>query len=253
MARAVFLDLDGTVYRGREACPDASESIRRIIALGLPVRYLTNNSAARPVPISEKLNAMEIPCEPGWVASSGIVAAQLLSRRGITRVGVVGNPGLFESVEEAGLEPVPFKNAQAVIVGICHDFTYRMLQESSDAIRRGVLFMATNPDKTYPFEGGRLAPGAGSLVAAIESASGVAPEVVGKPSPQIVIATAEGIDVRVQDIVFAGDRADTDILCAQNAGCQPWLVLTGVTGEPIEGVPGSATLAGLADHLERYS
>ncbi|MBS1710581.1 MAG: HAD-IIA family hydrolase [Armatimonadetes bacterium] len=253
MARAVFLDLDGTVYRGSEPCRGAQEAIDRIVRMGLPVRYLTNNSAARPIQVTEKLRGLGIPCEPGWVVTSGQVAAQTLVERNIRSVGVVGNPGLFETLAEAGLSAVPFGISEAVVVGICHTFDYAMLQAAADAIRGGAAFLATNADKTYPFEGNRFAPGAGAIVAAVEAASGIPPEIVGKPSPAMAAWAAHSLGVEPSEAVFAGDRPDTDIQSALNAGCLPWLVLTGVTSSPVQGFMGSPTLAGLADYLERNS
>lgn len=253
MARAVFLDLDGTVYRGSEPCADAPEAIERIVRMGLPIRYLTNNSAARPIQVTEKLRGLGIPCEPGWVVTSGQVAAQSLVKRTIRSVGVVGNPGLFETLAEAGLAAVPFDRAEAVVVGICHTFDYAMLQAASDAIRGGAAFLATNADKTYPLEGNRFAPGAGAIVAAVESASGNSPEIVGKPAPAMAVWAAQSLGVEPAEAVFAGDRPETDVQSALNAGCLPWLILTGVTSNPLQGIMGSPTLAGLADYLERNS
>ncbi|ARU42108.1 hypothetical protein CCB80_13550 [Armatimonadetes bacterium Uphvl-Ar1] len=158
MIRAVFLDLDGTVYRGSEACPDAANSIAQLISQGLAVRYITNNSGARPEAVHEKLARLGIPSEPGWVMTSGMAAAKEIAQS-FRQIGVIGNPGLTESMIEAGLTVVPFGDAEAVVVGLCFEFDYGMLQDASDAIRNGAAFYATNLDKTYPYDGGRFAPG----------------------------------------------------------------------------------------------
>ena len=249
MVRAVFLDLDGTVYRGSEACPDAAESVKRFLGAGLNVRYLTNNSAARPVEVCAKLRSMGVVCEPEWVLSSGMVTARMLVDRGLKRIGVVGNPGLIESLSEAGLEVVGFADAEAVAIGICHAFDYAMMRDSADAIRGGAAFYATNGDKTYPLEGGRLIPGAGSVVAAVAAASGVDPILIGKPERFMVDVACGELGIQPSDVVFVGDRVETDIDCARRAGCLPWLVLTGIQQEMIDGVLGSVTLKGLADYL----
>ncbi len=248
MIKAVLLDLDGTVYRGKEQCPDAAEAITRITNNGFEVRYLTNNSAARPNEITEKLIQMGIPCEPHWVLSSGIVAAKIIAQTYKT-VGVVGNPGLIESLTEQGLEVTDFESAEAIVVGICHAFDYQMLRKASDAIRAGAKFYATNPDPTYPFENNRLAPGAGSIVSAVQTASGTIPILIGKPEHHMPEVVCQELNITPNQAVFAGDRLDTDILCAQNSGCLPWLVLTGVTATLQPNIPGSPTLMGLADYL----
>ncbi|MFM9872058.1 MAG: HAD-IIA family hydrolase [Fimbriimonadaceae bacterium] len=248
MIKAVLLDLDGTVYRGKVACPDAPEAISQIHNLGFAIRYLTNNSAARPNEITAKLKNLGIPCEPEWVISSGMVAAKIISRK-FKKVAVIGNPGLQESLAEQNLQITDFSSAEAVVVGICHDFNYRLLQKAADAIRSGAAFFATNPDPTYPFEGNRLAPGAGSIVAAVQSASGVTPTMIGKPESHMPLAVCQELAINPNQTIFVGDRLETDILCANNSGCHPWLVLTGVTARPQQNLPGSPTLAGLADYL----
>jgi 4-nitrophenyl phosphatase len=248
MIKAALLDLDGTVYRGTEPCPDAAKAITQIAKQGIAVRYLTNNSAARPNAITKKLIDMGIPCEPEWVLSSGMVSAKIIAQSH-KNVAVVGNPGLHESLLEQNLEVTNFENAEAVVVGICHAFDYRIMQQASDAIRSGASFYATNPDPTYPFEGNRLAPGAGSIVAAIQTASGTTPVMIGKPEPLMPQAVCQELNITSNQTIFAGDRLETDILCAQKSGSHPWLVLTGVTTEPQPEIPGSPTLAGLADYL----
>lgn len=248
MIKAVLLDLDGTVYRGNQSCPDAPKAIAEMQRMGLHIRYLTNNSAARPNEITQKLHKMNIPCEPEWVLSSGMVTAKLVAQNHKT-VAFVGNPGLKISLEEQNLTIVDYQNADAVVVGICHEFNYKMLNQASDAIRSGAKFYATNPDPTYPFEKNRLAPGAGSIVAAIQTASGVSPTMIGKPEPHMPTAVCQELGVSPSETIFVGDRLETDILCANNAGCQPWLVLTGITTKSQPNIPGSQTLAGLADYL----
>lgn len=249
MIRAIFLDLDGTVYRGSEACPDAADSIAEFIGRGLSVRYITNNSGARPETVHEKLVQLGIPSEPGWVMTSGMAAAKEIAHS-FREVGVIGNPGLTESMIESGLSVVSFPDSEAVVVGLCFEFDYGMLKEASDAIRSGAAFYATNLDKTYPYDGGRFAPGAGSLVAAVVAASGVEPIVVGKPQPVMAWQVCNELGVEPGEVLFVGDRIETDLDCARAAGCVPWLVLTGVSSEIPDGVLGSETLAGVLAYLE---
>lgn len=248
MIKAVFLDLDGTVYRGSEPCPDAAESIQEFIRLGLHVRYLTNNSGARPTTSHAKLEQLGIPSDPSWITTSGMTAAAQI-KQSFQTVAPVGNPGLTESLIEAGLTLVPFEEAESVVVGLCFEFTYKILQDACDAIRNGAAFYATNRDKTYPYDQERFAPGAGSLVAAVEAASGLSPVAVGKPEPTMALDACRALNLNPSEVIFAGDRLDTDIQCAINAGCYPWLVLTGVAKTIPNNTNGSPSLAGILNYL----
>lgn len=248
--KAVLLDLDGTVYRGSEACPDAAEAIANLVNHGYAIRYLTNNSAARPEQITLKLLNLGIPCEPSWVLSSGMVAAQYLKDSPHQTYSYVGEVGLGESLAESSLNGVPLgESADAVVVGICRSFDYEMLRLASNSIRTGAQFIATNLDPTYPLEGGALIPGAGSIVAAVATASGVNPLVVGKPQPQMVLQACSTLCIESGQAIVVGDRLDTDIACGVAAGAATWLVLTGVTDEIPSGQLGSPTLSQLVTWL----
>ncbi|MBX3113732.1 MAG: HAD-IIA family hydrolase [Fimbriimonadaceae bacterium] len=249
--KAVLLDLDGTVYRGSEACPDAVESIHEFIGRGFAIRYLTNNSAARPEQITQKLLNLGIPCEPSWVLSSGMTAAQFLKDSLHQTYSYIGEVGLGESLAESELSEVPLgEPADAVVVGICRSFDYEKLRLASNSIRGGAQFIATNLDPTYPFEGGALIPGAGSIVAAVATASGVNPLVVGKPQPQMVLQACSSLGIAPGQAIVVGDRLDTDIACGVAAGATTWLVLTGVTDEVPPGQLGSKTLQELISWLD---
>ncbi|QYK52405.1 MAG: HAD-IIA family hydrolase [Fimbriimonadaceae bacterium] len=249
--KAVLLDLDGTVYRGSEACLDAEEAIKSLIGQGYAIRYLTNNSAARPEQITQKLLNLGIPCEPSWVLSSGMAATQYLKDSLHKTYSYVGEAGLAESLAESGLNKVPLAQpADAIVVGICRSFDYEKLRLASDSVRNGAQFIATNLDPTYPLEGGALIPGAGSIVAAVATASGVNPLVVGKPQPQMVLQACSSLRIEPGQAIVVGDRLDTDIACGVAAGATTWLVLTGVTDEVPQGQLGSKTLRELISWLD---
>ena len=113
-------------------------------------------------------------------------------------------------------------------IGLDLDFTYAKLKAAHEAIQRGALFIATNADSTLPTEAG-LVPGAGSIVAAIEAASGQRPIVIGKPETPMLEMAMTRMGTRPEETVMLGDRLDTDILAGERAGMPTVLVLTGVS------------------------
>ncbi len=250
--RLVLLDIDGTVFRRSEACPDAAESIRRIVDSGRSIRYLTNNSSARPQTLHEQLVSFDIPSDPTWIFTAGMAAAAHARDQDFHRCAAVGEPGLMEQIEATGLELVPIgESAPCLIAGICFTFDFDMLRRAADTIRNGAMLIGCNPDPTFPIEDGRLAPGAGSLIAAIESASGSRAIIVGKPEPALALAACQSAGETPSTTLVAGDRYDTDIVWGQRAGTATWLVLTGVSKQIPAGQAGSKTLRGLADRLTR--
>jgi len=122
-----------------------------------------------------------------------------------------------------------------VVVGIDRQFTYDKLLAAQQAILHGAHFIATNRDPIYPLEGGRVEPGSGSIVAAIATASGTEPEVIGKPNAAAVRLILNSVHANPRDAVMIGDRIDTDIACGKAAGIRTVLVLTGTTGSDAVG------------------
>lgn len=241
MKRLYVFDLDGTVYRGSEPVPSASMVVQGLIERGAMVRYFTNNSAARPDQVAEKLRSMGVPCEPSWVYGTGQMAANECLKRGYMRVFVVGETGLYETIKESGIELVD-QRPDAVVVGICRSFDYPRLDKAARFVRNGAALIVTNRDATYPIEGGDEQPGAGAIAAAIEIASGVTVEALGKPNPLILNTILSDSNVSPNKTLVIGDRMDTDIECGRRAGCDTWLALSGVTKELPNGQAGGADL-----------
>lgn len=235
-------DLDGTVYRGRHAVPHAGSAISELLRRGSQVRYFTNNSAARPVQVSALLNHLGVPCKPEWVFGTADLAARRCQEA--REVYVVGEEAFRQTLIGADVR-LGESSPDTVVVGICRSLTYDMVDRASNFIRSGAAFIATNRDATYPLEGGRLQPGAGSIVAAIEVASGTVPEVLGKPNPGLAQMAIESAGASPQETLVVGDRWDTDIACGQAAGAETFLVLTGVETHLPEGATGGADLRGL--------
>ena len=247
--RAVLFDLDGTLYRGTEPVPGAVDADRALRARSVLVRYVTNNATLTRAECAAKLRGMGFPARPEEVTSSATGTAAHLKNAGLRSAFAVGMPGLVATLrDEAGIEvvnagpdgvvgPGP-RRADAVVVGLCRTLTYDLLWGAMETIHEGARFIATNPDATFPLEGGRLSPGAGSLVTAVQTCSGTAPFVVGKPKPFLIETILKEEGLRPDEALIVGDRLDTDIEAGRAAGCPTYLVLTGVAKAVPEGQAG---------------
>jgi glycerol-1-phosphatase len=224
----VCCDLDGVVWRGEEAVAGAAGGVARLREAGLGVGFLTNNSSQPVAAVVAKLEAMGIAAEPDTVLTSALAAADLLEAElpAGARVFACAGAGVVEALAAAGLEPVDRAPAEAVVVGWHRTFDFDELDRAAALVRDDARFVATNVDATYPVSGGLL-PGAGSLVAAVATASGRAPEVAGKPE----LPTVALVRRRLGDVgVVVGDRPSTDGTLADALGWPFALVLSGVTG-----------------------
>lgn len=228
-----ILDLDGVLYRGSEPITDAVQTVLRLQSSGKPVFYLTNNSGLTREQYVERLRAMGIPSETSYFMTSAWAATQyVLSQYGKARVFVVGEPGLQSELRNAGIQTIENPDEQpvdCVIVGIDRSFSYERLRQAQWAILDGAAFIATNRDSTYPAENNRLLPGAGTIVAAIQTATGVEPFVVGKPNTWMLELLLQRGEYSAQDALLVGDRLDTDIAIAKRLSMPSALVLTGIS------------------------
>jgi len=228
--RAVVLDLDGVVYLGEQAIPGAAEALAGVRGLGVAVGFVTNNSYRLPEAVAEKLLALGVKAAVEEVFTSAQATVRLLggSLEG-TRVLVVGGPGLRTALQAAGarlLEAGDWREADLVAVGIDPELTYGRLAAACLAIRAGADFVGSNPDSTMPTPDG-LVPGNGSVLALLQTATGVRPRVAGKPEPALFETAAAALGGG--PLLMVGDRSDTDLEGAARLGWDTALVLTGAT------------------------
>ena len=218
------LDLDGVEWLAGRPIAGAPQAIARLRRAGHRVVFVTNNSSPTVADHVATLGAAGIEADPDDVLTSAQAAAELLSPG--ERVHVLGGPGVVEALEARGCVVARDDDVDAVVVGINKDFTYATLGAAATAVRAGARFIGTNDDPTYPTPSGLL-PGAGTIVAAVATASGATPTFAGKPyAPMAALARR-----RVGDVaVMVGDRPTTDGLMAREMGACFALVLSGVTG-----------------------
>lgn len=228
---ALLADLDGVVYVDREPVPDAIEALVSARRAGIAVAYLTNNASRPARDVADHLRELGLELTDDDVVTSAQVAARMvLDRCGRgARVLAVGGPGVGESLKAAGLVPVysAGDGAVAVVQGYGPGVGWAELAEATFAVRAGALWVATNTDLTIPTARG-IAPGNGTLVAAVSTALGRDPLVAGKPRAEPLLHAAEKLGAR-RPLVL-GDRLDTDIEGGLAAGMDTALVLTGVHG-----------------------
>ena len=228
---AFLFDLDGVLYRGSEPVPGAAGVVSRLRTLGKRLAFVTNNSGRTPETVAEHLRAVGEAAEAGEVETTALTTASLLARRRVASAYVVGEEGIRRALAGAGVEVVDGEpdRVDVVVVGWDRHANYASLRTASVLVQRGARLVATNPDASYPADDGMRWPGAGALLAAIETTTGVRGEVVGKPEPPLLLAALERAGGGRPLLI--GDRLDTDIAGAVACGWDSLLVLTGIATE----------------------
>jgi glycerol-1-phosphatase len=226
---AVLADLDGVVYAGPSAIPGATDALEKLGDLGVALAYITNNASRSSADVAAHLRELGAPARAEQVFGSALAGAELLASQvpqGST-VLVTGSAVLAQHVADQGLVPVTTADPlpDAVIQGFEPTLGWKDLAEAAFAVAGGAVWVATNTDMSIPQARG-IAPGNGTLVAAVSAATGKFPLVAGKPEAQLFRTAADHLGVEAALVV--GDRLDTDILGGNRAGMATALVLTGV-------------------------
>lgn len=244
----LLVDLDGVVYRATESVPGVGPALAARVARGDDVVYVTNNAMLYHADYLPRLAGHGAPVGPDRVVTSARASAIYMRDHlpGIRRVLAVGASGLDRELREVGFDVVAAAHAatrmsqegidgwaaaghpDAVVVGLDPQLTYLRVAAAADCVRAGAVLVATNRDPVYPTERG-FRPGAGSVVAAIEVASGTTARVtIGKPEPYLLEVAAASVGADVTRAVMIGD-ALTDIAAGRAVGARTVLMLTGVT------------------------
>ena len=226
--KSMILDMDGVIWRGNESVGDLPLIFGELDHLGIKYAFATNNASKSVGQYIEKLKTFHLNVQPWQIVSSSIVTAGFLKEKfpAGTNIFVVGEDGFINTLAEFGFRHAE-ENVKAVIVGMDRGLSYEKLSKACNFIWDGALFIGANPDSSFPTPTG-LSPGAGAIVAAIQTATGVKPVIMGKPFPTIIRLALERLNSKEEECLVVGDRIDTDITAGKRAGCRTALILSGV-------------------------
>jgi HAD superfamily hydrolase (TIGR01450 family) len=272
----LLVDLDGVLYRGADPVPGVAAVLAERAAAGDDVVYVTNNSMWYRAEYVDRIKAMGAPVSADRIVSSPRATALYLREHepSIEHVLTLGASGLDRELEDAGFRVTRAGDAgerirgggvegtdggdgweaagrpEAVVVGLDPKIDYLRLTVASDSVRAGARFIATNRDPVYPTERA-VRPGAGSIVAALEAATGVRAISIGKPEPYLLEEAARAVGREAADAIMVGDGLGTDIAAAVAVGARSILMLTGVTTrEAADAAPPSQHPTAIAANAE---
>lgn len=228
--KAVVSDMDGVLWRGDDKLPGMVEFFTFLRENKIPFVLATNNSGRHTANYIQKLSKMGVHnIKAQELVTSATATVDYLKNRYPegARLFVIGNPGLFQTLEESDFT-ITDTDVDAVVAGLDFDFNYNKARKATLLIRNeGAEFIGTNPDTTFPSSDG-LVPGAGSVIGMIQLATDVEPVIIGKPERAMFDVAVRRLGTGVGETLMIGDRLNTDIEGGQNAGLKTAMVLTGV-------------------------
>ena len=231
--RGFILDMDGVIWRGDQPLGHLPGLFQEMDNQGWSVTLATNNATRSVDQYVERLAGFGVHVEPWQIINSALTTGEFLKEKFPDGgpVFVVGEQPLINTLETYGFYNQE-SGALAVIGSMDRTFDYHKLYYANQNIRAGAIFIGTNPDRTFPGPEG-ITPGAGSILAAIETASETNPLIIGKPKKKMFELAIQRMGLRPENCLVVGDRLETDIAGGQAMGCMTGLVLSGVTDEEL--------------------
>ena len=222
-----ILDMDGTFYLGDRMIPGAGDFVRSLAGKGLDYRFFTNNSSHSEDACRARLERMGFPVEPGRVVLSNDVAADYLNAHWPgARVYLLGNENLTADMLRAGINLVQ-EDPELIMLGFDTTLDFAKMTKAANWIAAGLPYYATHPDINCPVADGFL-PDTGAMIALFEASAKRRPVILGKPERTTVDYLTRRLQCTPEELVFVGDRLETDIAIAARHGFPSVLVLTGV-------------------------
>ena len=247
--KGLIIDMDGVLWHGNDAVDGLIPFFATLRELAIPFILATNNASLTQQQYIDKLAVMGVEVAAKEILTSSMATATYLAEHladDERRLFVIGEAGLREPLLEQGFiltdncqfnppNKAGMDNVDVVVSGLDRQLTWDKLATATLHLNAGAQFYATNSDTTLPTELGNVM-GNGGVLAALTAVTGVKPISIGKPEPILYQYALAILGCEATNTITIGDRLDTDIFGAVNAGMRSILVLTGIS-----------TLADIAD------
>lgn len=233
--KCFLLDMDGTIYLDETVIDGTFDFLNILKKQNKKAMYITNNSSKATTQYIEKLRRLGIPSKAeDFFTSANALVYNLNQIQPGAAIFLLGTPALEEYLSECGFKIIreyfteSGKRPDFVVLAFDTTLTYEKLRIACDYISDGVKYWATHPDMVCPVGKDRSVPDAGSFMACIKGATGKMPSfIAGKPNPCMIHCIMETYGYCLDEVAVIGDRLNTDILSAVNAGVLSVCVLTG--------------------------
>lgn len=142
--------MDGTVYLGDKLIGETDKTLDIVRNAGKKIIYLTNNSSKSVGEYVRKLERLNLFRKEDEVYTSGMAAAEFLSRerKGKT-VNLLGVETLKDDFEKKGIV-LTDENPDICVLAYDTELTYKKLCAFTNGLFGGAEYIATHPDAVCP-------------------------------------------------------------------------------------------------------
>ena len=242
---ALIIDMDGVLWHGNNAVSGLKDFFIALRESTIPFVLATNNASLTQQQYVDKLASMGVDVELNEILTSSMATASYMDKHQPAdkrRVFVIGEAGLRQPLIDYGFtltdlyqvdqpeKGIINEGADSVVSGLDRQLTWDKLATATLNLNAGATFYATNSDTSLPTELG-VVMGNGGTLAALEAVTGVKAISIGKPEPILYQQALQTLGTTAANTIAIGDRLNTDILGAVNAGMRSIMVLGGISAE----------------------
>ena len=217
--KAVFLDMDGTIYHGGTLYPTTMPFLDFLKRRGIRYAFCSNNSSYSKAEYVARLAkyGIETTRDNFYTSVDFLIDTLRAEHPAWKRLFLLGVPAMKAEMEEAGYEIVD-DAPEAVIVSFDKTLTYERLCRAAWFLYNGVPGFSTHPDVFCPSDAPTRLVDCGAISRCVELAAGVTLRQLGKPDAGFLQRASARFGVAPGDAMMIGDRLATDIAAGVNAG-----------------------------------
>ena len=241
--KAVFLDMDGTIYHGSKLYPTTLPFLEFLKKHNIKWNYCTNNSSRSKSDYVKHLAKFGLSASEEEFYTSIDFLADVLHNDypQVKKLFVLGVPSMQQELAESGFEIVD-DAPDANIVSFDKTLTYDRLCRAAWFLQSGVPSFSSHPDVFCPTDQPTVLVDSGAISRCVELAAGKELIQLGKPHGGFLTNAAARLGLKPEETLMIGDRLATDIASGVNAGT----LTCRITGE-------GADLASYADVTPDFS
>ncbi len=224
--RHVVLDMDGTIYSGKKTFDTTLPFLDMLKRKGIGYTFLTNNSSKSIEEYIADLAERGIHIDANMILTSTLAVTDYLKRHhpDIKKIHALGTDSFRSELEKAGFT-ITFGEPDAVVVGYDTTLEYKRLCKAAYWIRCGKLWLASHPDVECPTDDAMVLVDCGAIIECLKAVVGRAPDkILGKPAKEMLESIIIRYQLRQTEILMVGDRLNTDMQLAVNAGVSGVLI-----------------------------
>lgn len=235
-----MFDLDGTLILTNRSLgsytllPGAAEMLNGMKARGIPFVVLTNGTAYRTVEQAPKLRALGLPISDEALLTPNVVAVDLMLRRGVKKVLVLGTAKVGEALAEAGIEVVftgqdGAEHVDAVYIAWHPECVMKDIEAACKAIWNGAKLYVASDVPFFATAGGKSMGYSHAITAAVRKITHAPMTLTGKPSLHALRLVAKRLGIPMRRVGVVGDDPLVEMIMARRGKAVGFGVTTGIS------------------------